>query len=224
MTTVTPPLRLSLQAPRRVAVAGLGVRGHWRERQAVRIRLFDAQGGVGLGEALPLPGYSRDDAVGAERVLAELASSLSGSGLCVPPGRAGAAAIEATLAPHAAALANAPSARFALECALLDLLARRAGVAAAAWLAGGRALQAVPVSVLLPDEMGLAVETARAAAARGHTVLKLKIARSDRSDAEEDDWLAAVRAAAHAGAGADTVLCWQTGFPFSVMTDLRRSL
>lgn len=190
------PLRLRLQAPRRVGVGAMAVRGLLRERVAVRIRLHDDQGRLGLGEALPLPGYSRDDADGAEHLLAALARQLADQGLVVPAGAVGAALIEATLAPHARALAAAPSARFALECALLDLLARRAGVTAAAWLAGGRPLQQVPVSVLLPDDVPAAVAAAVAAAARGHRVLKLKIARADRGEAQEDALLAAIRAAA----------------------------
>ena len=196
---LAPPLRLILQPPRRVAVADLVVRGVRRARQAVRIRLLDAQGTVGLGEALPLPGYSRDDAATAERVLAALALQCAGSGgLSVPAAPAGAAQIAACLAPHESVLAAAPSARFALECALLDLLARRDGVSAAAWLAQGRALQAVPVSVLLPEDLPGAVAAAAAAVARGHRVLKLKIARADRTAHEEDALLAAVRAAADA--------------------------
>jgi L-Ala-D/L-Glu epimerase len=190
------PLRLRLQAPRRVAVGAMAVRGLRRERVAVRIRLHDDQGRLGLGESLPLPGYSRDDAEGAERLLAALARQLAEEGLVVPAGAVGAVLIEATLAPHAQALAAAPSARFALECALLDLLARRAGVTAAAWLAGDRPLQQVPVSVLLPDDVSAAVAAAAAAAARGHRVLKLKIGRADRGEAQEDVLLAAIRAAA----------------------------
>jgi len=195
------PLCLSLQAPRRVAAGGLVVRGLCRDREVVRIRLQDGQGGLGLGEALPLPGYSRDDAAAAERVLGELAAALSTNGLRVPPGPAGAPLIDAVLAPHAEVLADSMSARFALECALLDLLARRDGLSAAAWLAGDRALQAVPVSVLLPDAEDAAIAEAATAAARGHTVLKLKVARPDRSANEEDALLAAVRAAADAGSG-----------------------
>jgi L-alanine-DL-glutamate epimerase-like enolase superfamily enzyme len=194
------PLRLSLQAPRRVAAGGLPVRGQWREREAVRIRLHDAQGGVGLGEALPLTGYSRDDAATAEGVLGGLAAALSTTGLWVPSGLGGAALIEATLAPHAKVLAASTSARFALECALLDLLARRGGTSAAAWLAEGRALQAVPVSVLLPDDDRDAVTAARVAVAQGHAVLKLKIARADRTQAQEDALLAALRAEVDAAA------------------------
>ena len=192
------PLCLSLQAPRRRAVGDVWVRGIRRQRQAVRIRLLDASGTVGLGEALPLPGYSRDDAATAERVLAALAVALAGTGLVVPAGPGGASKIIACLAPYAQALAAAPSARFALECALLDLLARLDGVSAAAWLARGRALQPVPVSVLLPDDAPGAVSAAVEAVARGHPVLKLKIARADRTAQDDDALLRAVRAAADA--------------------------
>ncbi len=209
MTTRAAPLRLTLQAPRRVPVGDLVVRGVRRERQAVRIRLLDGQGTVGLGEALPLPGYSRDDAATAERVLAALARQWAGTGLAVPAGPAGVAQIVASLAPHELALAAAPSARFALECALLDLLARRDGVSAAAWLARGHALQAVPVSVLLPEDLPGAAAAAADAVARGHGVLKLKIARADRTLQDEDALLGAVRAAADAawsGTGSPALL------------------
>ncbi|MBK1715575.1 hypothetical protein CKO43_22760 [Rubrivivax gelatinosus] len=101
----------------------------------------------------------------------------------------------AALQPVAALLAPAPSARFALECALLDAASRHAGCSAAAWLAGGRALQPVAVSVLLPED-ARAPAAAAEAVARGHRVLKLKIAVAGRSAADEDRLLAAVHAAA----------------------------
>jgi L-alanine-DL-glutamate epimerase-like enolase superfamily enzyme len=201
---VSAPLRLILEAPWRVAAPTLLVRGTERVRDGVRIRLCDGEGTVGLGEALPLPGYSRDDAAAAARALGALALQLAAVGLAVPdaaPSGAGhrnAARLDAALAPYAGLLAEAPSARFALECALVDVLARREGVRAAQWLADGRALQSVPVSVLLPDDEREAIAAAAEAAARGHAVLKLKIARSDRTLREEDSLLAAVRAAADA--------------------------
>lgn len=196
MSAGAAPLWLNLQPPHRVAAETLNVRGQPRARQALRIGLQDAEGGVGWGEALPLPGYSRDDAATVERVLTQLSSKLAHSGLLVPDVPPGPAQIEATLAPHARLLAASLGARFALECALLDLLSRRAGQSAAAWLARGRALQTVPVSVLLPDDEAAAVSAAAEAARRGHTVLKLKVALADRNAAQEDALLAAVRAAA----------------------------
>jgi L-alanine-DL-glutamate epimerase-like enolase superfamily enzyme len=215
---VNAPLRLRLDPPWRVAAGSLVVRGTTRVREAVRIRLHDGHGHSGLGEALPLPGYSRDDADAAWRALEALAAltaltaltvPASGAGLALPqpvpgaglsaaPGLSAAACLEAALAPHATPLAGAPSAVFALECALVDLLARQAGLSAARWLAGGRALQPVPVSVMLPEAGPAAVAAAAAAAARGHGVLKLKIGLPGRSAGDEDALLAAVRLAADA--------------------------
>jgi len=207
------PLRLLLDPPWRIAADTLPVRGTPRPREAVRIRLRDSLGNVGLGEALPLPGFSLDDANIAWRALAAIASCVAeGGGLAVPDvaaeaglaGHPAAARLDAVLAPHAALLDGAPSARYALECALVDLLARREGISAARWLADGRALHKVPVSVLLPDDDGSAVAAAVAAVERGHTVLKLKIARLDRTEREEDALLAALRCAidaASAGRG-----------------------
>jgi L-alanine-DL-glutamate epimerase-like enolase superfamily enzyme len=212
VTTPARPLRLHIDPPRRAAAGTLVVRGTPRQREAVRIRLHDDRGHVGLGEALPLPGYSRDDAATAERVLAAIAAQCAGAGLAVPDAAPGAplsaactgdaaARLDAALAPCAVQLAASPAARFALECALVDLLARRQGLGAAHWLADGRDLQPVPVSLLLPDDDRAALEAARAGVARGHTVLKLKIARADRTPAAEDALLAALRRVADAAGG-----------------------
>ena len=217
MTISAPPLRLHLDAPVRRSAGTLFVRGTPRLRESVRIRLRDEGGLVGIGEALPLPGYSRDDAAAAERVLAAIAARVAGEGLCVPDdgprgaparseagdrGNGAATRLDAALAPHADLLAASAAARFALECGLLDLLARRAGLSAAQWLADGRALRPVPVSLLLPDDDGDAVAAAAAAVAAGFNVLKLKIARADRNEDAEDTLLAAVRAAMDAAGGA----------------------
>ncbi len=189
-------MRVHLAPPWRVAAGPTLLRGVERQRHAVRVRVFDGEGHTGLGEALPLPGYSRDDADAAQRVLAKLC----GAAFDAPDDSTGHASLAAALAPFGPDLAASPSARFALQCALLDLLSRRAGCSAAAWLAEGRALQRVAVSVLLPDAAAAAVSVARAAAAGGHRVLKLKVARADRSVAQEQALLAAVRAAADAEA------------------------
>jgi L-alanine-DL-glutamate epimerase-like enolase superfamily enzyme len=183
-----------------VAAATLALRGTPRVREAVRIRLDDGQGNVGLGEAMPLPGYSPDDAQTAAAVLGTLAERLAASGLPVPAGPAR-AQLEQALQPHDALLAASPSAAFALECALLDVLARHAGVTAATWLAAGRALQPVAVSLLLPDDDRGVIAAARAAVAAGFRTLKLKVARIDRPEREEDALLAALRQAVGPGVG-----------------------
>jgi L-alanine-DL-glutamate epimerase-like enolase superfamily enzyme len=175
------------------------VRGTMRSREAVRIVVRDAEGGVGHGEALPLPGFSPDTAMQVELALAAAAARARITGEWTQPDAklSPAAQLETALAPFDTLLSATPSARFALECALVDLLARRAGLSAAAWLAGGRPLNRVPVSALLPDDDSAAA-AAGAAVARGHPVLKLKIALPGRSAAEDEARIEAVRAAADA--------------------------
>jgi len=226
-------LRLQLDSPRRVAAGTLNMRGTPRVREAVRLRLHDGQGHVGLGEAMPLPGYSRDDADKVQQVLAGIAARIAGMGLQAlvePPhptlidgaaagvrhdtggadtaGPPAPAALDEALAPHALELEASPSARFALECALVDVLARRAGLSAARWLAGGRRLQPVPVSLLLPDDDHAAIAAAGAAVSAGFTVLKLKIARGDRTWAEEDALLSALRITIDAAAAGCSPPVW----------------
>ncbi|MDQ2644984.1 MAG: o-succinylbenzoate synthase [Myxococcota bacterium] len=113
-------LRLELE-PYRTAFSETISNAHtsWRERTGVVLRLTDGSGVVGQGEAAPLPGYSREtleDATRAltaldERRLRELAS-LEDLG-------------ELANAVRAAIPGFVPSARFALETALLDRLAQR---------------------------------------------------------------------------------------------------
>lgn len=183
-------LRLTLGAPERVECGTVVVRGTARPRVAVRIAVSAGEW-TGHGEALPLPGFSPDGADGVEDVL----TTLAGVELRLPTEGSPAARLDAALAPHAARLEHRPSARFALECALLAAASQAEGRSAAEWLAAGRALQPVPVSVLLPDDER-APAVAAAAAARGHRVLKLKVAIRGRSAADEETLLAAVRAAA----------------------------
>lgn len=183
-------LRLTLGVPERVECGTVVVRGTARPRVAVRVTV-SAGDRSGRGEALPLPGFSPDDADGCEQALALLA----GTRLELPATGTPGERLDAALAPLAGTLAALPSARFALECALLAAAAQAESRSAAEWLAAGRALQPVPVSVLLPDDER-APAVAAAAAARGHRVLKLKIAIRGRSDADEEALLAAVQAAA----------------------------
>jgi L-alanine-DL-glutamate epimerase-like enolase superfamily enzyme len=163
----------------------------------VRIRLHDAEGQSGVGEALPLPGYSRDDAETAERLLAALLGVVlevpdSTSGGCLPRSHAGAAGEPARPITQRAFCAGVRLARPAgaprrPKCG--RLAGRRPRTAAGA----GECAAA-------RDDVTAAVAAARAAARRGHTVLKLKVARADRSAAQEHALLAAVRAAADAAA------------------------
>lgn len=91
-------------------------------REGVLLTLRDDLGNVGLGEASPLPGFSPDTVHGVHAALdAALPALLRGDlneGLELPPGD------------------RSPSERFALETALLDLVARRRALPAHTLLGG----------------------------------------------------------------------------------------
>ena len=144
----------------------------YRERRALVLRLFDDDGRMGQGEAAPLPGYSPDDlervreAISAEpwrtlRSIDERAPLLSQV-----------RHITGRVDP------DLPSARFAIETALLDLLGQRAGRPVHDILASGAPVGTVPLSRLVDAEAvdGL-LEAARAAHEAGIRTLKVKIGR-----------------------------------------------
>ncbi len=91
----------------------------WTERSILLLRVRDAHGLDGYGEASPLPGYSPDTADACERALRAISD-------------AALAALEELTAPRDLTLAVAalvparlPAVRFGLEAALLDRLSRR---------------------------------------------------------------------------------------------------
>jgi len=133
--------------------------GHWSERQSALLVLEDGDGHVGLGEAAPLPGYSRDtldEAVAALRAL---------SGSADPR------------LPEAAPA----SARAALDAALLDLRARQAQKPAWALLephgpSGDEAAEArLALSLWLPNDPARALSVASSARDRGVSAFKAKL-------------------------------------------------
>lgn len=153
----------------------------WHRRDGLLLRLGDGEL-LGLGEASPLPGYSRDT---FSDCAAQLQQVPWGELRLAPEGDLPglAAAAERVLAPLSAA------ARCAAETALCDLVARRQGVPLSTFLHGATP-PAVAVSALLSGDSPQALlASARAACDRGFTVLKIKIGRADGGEWE----LAAVR-------------------------------
>jgi o-succinylbenzoate synthase len=150
-------------------------RQQWIERQGLIVTLVDESGGRGHGEASPLPGYSPDTL----RSCADALDNLDVTGLDVDPEAPLAtqlAQCSATLPPHC------PAARFALECAVADLVGRRTGRplwalldpnASAAQNDGARRLTTL-VDAASPATVRDAVS---AAVDRGVTSFKLKIGR-----------------------------------------------
>ena len=147
--------RLPLQAP------WVTSRGRWEGRCGLLLRLEDAEGLTGYGDCAPWPEFGTEAAPVARQHLERFILGCSGRQ----------AADLLTLADH---WQETPAARHAVETAVLDLAAKRAGVPMARMLDPG-AMETVAVSARLgPMDDGLE-SRARAAMERGFTVLKVKI-------------------------------------------------
>jgi o-succinylbenzoate synthase len=134
-----------------------------RARPAAIVRARGESGAIGLGEATPLPGRSPDTVEDCARAVAALRGVLPIT--LSPKSAVGFAADLAT-----AVAANAPAARFAIETALCDLVARTAGWPLARLLAPlpGPAAS-VPINALCATPAA-----AVAAVARGIRCVKVK--------------------------------------------------
>lgn len=159
-------IRIALAHTRtaRWALDGTGAARGRTERAAVVLEVRTADGHVGRGEAAPLPGMSPDTLDDARDTLAALAARAPFE-VDPDPG-----AIAALAARHA----FAPSARFAIETALLDAVAAARGVPLHALLVtpppGAPLLGLVPCTTVVDDP-----EAARRAVAAGASHLKIKV-------------------------------------------------
>jgi o-succinylbenzoate synthase len=135
-------------------------------REGLVLTLLAGRRACGLGEASPLPGYSPDTLADARTELLAWR----------PPPEDTAAAPAAVLARATADL-RAPSARFAVEAALLDWLGRRAAVPVHRLLGAPRTPHTVFLAHLVPlaDADAAAVRLR----ARGVRHLKFKVGRGD---------------------------------------------
>jgi L-Ala-D/L-Glu epimerase len=153
---------------RRVHVEHANAKTRWDERRGIVIELRTPLA-RGRGEASPLPGYSVDDLPACAAQLDVARSKLARFELDDDVRVAMRAAVE-----HAAV--TAPAAVFAIETAVLDLVARARGVPAWTLLRGDDAAQPIPLSALAegatPDDLGRSAEAARA---RGIGVVKVKV-------------------------------------------------
>lgn len=161
------PLRLRLQRPLVTAA------GEFATRETVILELRDAGGHAGVGEAAPWPGFGGETLAAATAALERAAGLLEG------------ASIEPTQWPLdlVMLLSDLPSARAAVEGALCDLAARRAGQSLAAFLRRAAGLDgdevpggiAVNALLLEREPEALRAEAARVRAA-GFAAAKLKVA------------------------------------------------
>ncbi len=169
-------------------------------REAVLVILRDEAGRMGVGEAAPIPGFTRETFDGVVRALDVSSASIDQVDDDVPAFEA----IARALAPHGALLEAFPSARFAIETALLDLLARRCGCDVATFLrsatrAAARAackcphppsadrapLEASALLTTAHDPPAL-VKAGLHAVARGFRTLKVKLRATDDASLDRE--------------------------------------
>lgn len=146
-------------------------RARWLERQSLIVTLRNAQGHHAEGEAAPLPGFSRDTLADAERALLEcpvdLIEDVAEQGFAQP---------ERLLHDLSRlSVVSAPSARFALEIAIVGLVAARRGRAPCSVLRGpnSESRDAVPLAQLV--DMARAESEVEVALAAGYSAVKLKL-------------------------------------------------
>jgi len=156
----------------------------WPARESLLFRLTDAEGNLGIGEASPLPEYSKDRLEDAESALAALASADVAGALELRPTRAVLRALS-SLVPF-----SMPSARMALETAALDLLGRRQRLPAPLLLGAAPDATRSLAHLLGPASSAGLLEDAERALQAGFSHLKLKLGAAGRLAPE----LAGVRA------------------------------
>jgi len=159
---------------------GENARAIWTERSGLHLRLMDGDGRVGHGEASPLPRYSPDDVA---RVRSALSQRPWGT-IEIDEQAPVSVQLEHILARIDVRL---PSARFAVETALLDLLAQRRHRPLWALLSDDASAKPARLCATLSSaEPRDVLVAARAAGARGIDTLKLKVGRRDRFEKELD--------------------------------------
>jgi len=158
------------------------------ERRGLEIQLRDASGNVGLGEASPLPGYSPDTLEQARDAL----SNIPWQSWEPPQDHDG---VVVAVNDWIGSLGPLPpSARFAIETAVLDLLGQGFGKPVWALLTHcpSELPQPVPRALLLPTStLESAVNEGLRALQRGFKTLKVKL--GVQSHTEEQILLAALR-------------------------------
>ncbi|HEX8701413.1 MAG TPA: o-succinylbenzoate synthase [Myxococcaceae bacterium] len=158
------PLRLELVRPLKTA------RSTYTAREGFLVQLVDEEGRRGQGEAMPLPEFGTEPLRMCERVLRGLVTVLDGLEVYDHLD-----SIKYVLG-ELNVIHRAPSARHAVELALLDLLAQRWQLPLCRLL-GSTARSEVHVNALLTaSEPEALAEEARRAVAEGFRTLKLKVA------------------------------------------------
>ncbi|MCB9176309.1 MAG: o-succinylbenzoate synthase [Caldilineae bacterium] len=181
----TRPYRLAFRRPFVTAFGSL----RWREGWVVRVR--DDSGRAGFGEAAPLPGFGGGEPAAVAQALLALARPLADLDAGPADPIALSRLMQDLVGTRPELLARAPAALAAVDLALADLAARRAGLPLARWLAPAAAAS-VPVNASISaDAPEACAAAAREAVAAGYRTIKLKLRGEDRGDL---DRVAAVHA------------------------------
>jgi len=148
---------------------------HFTTASMVLLRITTSDGRTGYGCAAPFEEVTGESPAAALAALTDV---------LLPLARAADAADEAALLDRAAAAApGAPAARAALDMALHDLWARRAGVPLYRCMGAARGRILTSVTLGIEDDVATAVERGRRWVAEGFRILKIKIGERWEEDA-----------------------------------------
>ncbi len=164
LSVVLEERRVPLVSPVRNA------RGQWSERVLLQVRVR-AAGGEAVGEAAPLPGHTADTLDAARKTLREMSWDGLGPLLDEP---------KALLAELARRTKGSASARFAVQSALLSLVAARREVPLAGVMAELLGTRPAPFEVaawIEGDDAEALLAGGRRAVEQGHRTLKFKVGR-----------------------------------------------
>ena len=140
----------------------------WASRQGFHVLVADDVGRVGQGEALPLPGYSPDDLDAVERALAEVkVFELS---------------VEPEALVHDLSSIASPSARFAVETAVLDVIGQGCGVSLGRLLGPSEEAPRPVAQLVLADTPHEIEQAIHRGIEAGYTTFKLKVGAEGRFD------------------------------------------
>jgi len=156
----------------------------WTFREGLHV-VVGSEGLEGHGEASPLPNYSPDSLSEAK---AAIEAVFAVGGLEIDAAGDWAGQVEAVVTSMPASV---PSARFAVEVAMLDLLARSRGVSLTNLL-GARDAPVISAGVVEADQGKQALRRAQEIIASGAGTLKVKVNGRSRRDAVEA-WLVELR-------------------------------
>jgi len=171
-------MKLELRRVTALTPRAQDARRRWPERESLLLRLTDADGYAGIGEASPLPGYSCDTLADVHAALASIPAAELATALTTEQASDALAAVARLAPPHL------PAARMALETAALDLLGARHRCSAPLLLGATPDARRPLAQLLGPASSAALIDDAERAVSHGYRHLKLKIGAPGQLAAE----------------------------------------